>query len=731
MHIYVLDANGQLCLPGMKGEICVAGAGVGRGYVNDPARTTLVFVDNPVEQGAYRKLYRTGDIGRWTEDGLLEFLGREDTQVKVRGYRIELEEIENNLLAIPGITDAVVKDFKDAEGVAYLVGYICFAQGMNLPENEVKLQLQGLLPAYMVPAQFVYLEKMPLTANGKTDRQSLQAPESTNSGTFESPASWMEEKIADIWQEVLGVEKASVTTSFFDLGGQSLKATQVMARTQKHLGIRLDLATFFQYPTIRKLAEWLQKLHPEKYIPLNVVPAATRYVTTSAQQRMWLLCQQQGQDGAYHLPGAYLVGPGLNVTAFVKAWELLQLRHESLRTTFHFEDGEVWQKINPLPAAIAITSEDTPVPDELTQQYLVEKFAAAPFDLEKGPLVKAALICYEDAHTLLLLNFHHLITDGWSFNIIINDLLLQYQQLLQDDQDILPPLEFQYKDYSSWLRHIETPARMKGLKTFWEGTLNGLTAPPDLHMDRERPATPDYNGDSLPFVINEDLAKHIRSFCRQQQVTGFAFQAAITAALLYDLTGQDDIVMGLPLAGREHPDLANITGLFVNTLPLRIRINRSGSLLQLLQEVNINLLELISHQSYPLDAIVQDMGLSGTEHPLFNVMLVPENTDIALGNKEFGAGTNISLDVTPLTARETISRMDLSIHFYESSNQYHGRFVYRTALFDTETIGVIKEKLVSLMYEFVNEPLQPVGTLKLLQRISKDLQYNIIDDLDF
>ncbi|HAY3898245.1 TPA: amino acid adenylation domain-containing protein, partial [Escherichia coli] len=547
---YILDKNYSLVPIGVCGELCVSGDGLARGYVNMPELVSEKFVDNPLEVGT--KMYKTGDLARWLPDGNIEFLGRIDNQVKIRGFRIELSEIENRLLQHGNIKEAavVVKENKDSE--KYICAYLVTEKALE--ELDLRNYLKETLPEYMVPAYFVQLEKMPLTPNGKLDRRAL--PELNLDATlteYEAPRNEVEETLSKIWSEILGVEKIGINDNFFELGGHSLKATMLMSKIHKELSKEVPLKELFKSPTIKELGKYIEDSEENLYSRIKKVEEKEYYEASSAQKRMYMLQQFDKDSIAYNMPAVFELEGKVDKSKIEEIFRKLTQRHEALRTYFETLDGEIVQKLqNNYVFELKHRNENGNIED------IINKFVR-PFDLDKAPLFRAELV-ENNKKDYLLIDMHHIISDGISMGILINEFTEIYSG------KALEPLKLQYKDFAAWQNNFLKSEEMKKQEEYWINRFSDKIPALNMLTDYERPAMQSFEGDSVSFEVDEDITLKLRKLTKETGTTMHMVLLSAFNILLSKYSGQEDIVIGTPIAGRPHVDLQNIMGMFVNTL---------------------------------------------------------------------------------------------------------------------------------------------------------------------
>ncbi|WP_259392314.1 amino acid adenylation domain-containing protein, partial [Paenibacillus thiaminolyticus] len=556
---YVLNEALQPQPIGVAGELCIGGAGVARGYWARPELTGEKFVDSPFVSG--ERLYRTGDLARWLPDGRLEHLGRSDHQVKIRGYRIELGEIEARLLHIPGVSEAVVtvveaKDTKEnaQELCAYVTG------GHPLRAAELRAALAESLPSYMIPSHFVQLEELPLTPNGKVDRQALPKPSGSGAAAeYTAPRTDVETKLAQLWQEVLGVERVGIHDNFFELGGHSLKAMTIVLKIHQALEIELPLRQLFLSPTVEGLAAALNAADGSTvYQALSPAAERAHYPMSSAQKRLHFLQQLEGAERNYNMPVALRLEGELDRERLEAALQALVARHESLRTSFAVVDGEPVQQVQD-EWSFSVSYEEA---EEREVEDLIQAFLR-PFVLNEAPLLRATVLRLEETQHLLLMDMHHIISDGTSMNILVAEFVKLYAG------EALVPLKLQYKDYAVWQQEYVLSDAYREQEKYWLDQLSGELAVLQLPTDFARPALRSFAGDRVDFKLGRTLSEAVQQLALDKGVTVYMVFLAAYSTLLSRLSGDEEVIVGSPVAGRPHADLADIMGMFVNTLALR------------------------------------------------------------------------------------------------------------------------------------------------------------------
>ncbi|HVY40166.1 MAG TPA: condensation domain-containing protein, partial [Polyangia bacterium] len=719
LRVYVLDERRRPAPVGVTGELYVGGAGVARGYLNRPELTAERFVADPFAGEAGARMYKTGDLGRWQRDGRLEYLGRNDAQVKVRGHRIELGEIEARLREVEGVEQVAVVAREDEPGDKRLVAYYA---GANAPEVEaLRAQARGTLAEYMVPSAYVRLEALPLTRNGKLDRRALPAPDADSYGArgYEAPRGAVEETLAGIWADVLRVERVGRHDNFFELGGHSLLAVKVASRVRRLLGVSLSIGEIFSGPTLADLAVAVGEAEATGG---DVIPVVTRGAPTPvslAQRRLWFLAQFEPAGDTYHIAAAVRLEGELDRSALVRALDRVVERHEALRTRFEAVDGEPMQVIDPPGRGMAIEERDLRVeatgaqltPAELDAR--LQASAARPFDLRKGPPIRASLIRTADREHVLAVVMHHIVSDDWSLGILASELSALYRAYLAgetDDPPALPTLTVQYVDFSAWQRARLTGAELQRQADYWQSALAGAPEVLDLPTDHPRPPDQDYAGDTVPVVVDRATADGLRELGHRQGGTLYTSLLAGWAALLARFAGQSEVVIGSPIAGRGHTEIEPLIGFFVNTLALRIDLDGSLTTATLLRRVQQQLLAAQQHQDLPFEQVVElvQPARSLARSPIFQAAFAWQNAP--------GAAPSFpGLELSSVGIARTTSMFDLTLELQETEDGIVGALTYATALWNRATVDGYVRAFVRLLAAMVTGgDEQPVARLDCL-----------------
>ncbi|MCZ8521355.1 MULTISPECIES: non-ribosomal peptide synthetase [Paenibacillus] len=739
-QVYILGAGEQLQPVGAAGELYIGGDGVARGYVNRPDLTAEKFTLNPHVPGG--RMYRTGDLARWLPDGELEYLGRIDGQVKIRGYRIETGEIEAKLLAHSAIREAAVTAFEEGGGRQALCAYITAAPGQEAPAPaELRTCLARSLPEYMLPAAFVAVERLPLTPSGKLDRRALPRPHEQWSGraAYAAPRDQREAALARIWQELLGVERVGLHDHFFELGGHSLKAMSLAARIHKEMHVEAALRDLFAHPTLEEMASHLGRLDGTAHSAIPQVPEQPYYTVSSAQQRLYVLAQLEDLQTSYNMPGVFRLSGAWDRARLAEAFAGMIERHEALRTSFGLVNGEPVQYVHPAaafeleelkpgPLRSALEWEGTgngqysrptgqPLPasyphashtadSELELYGQIARFIR-PFDLSRAPLLRAGLLPLPGGEAILFVDLHHIVSDGVSMDVLVREWLQLY------NGETLPPLRVQYKDYAAWQREQLQGERLKRQEAYWLDALGGELPVLGLPLDLPRPALQSFEGGRARLVLPQELTRQLKALCAREGVTLSMLLLAGFQVLLSRYSGQEDVIVGVPAAGRPHADLERVLGMFVHTLPMRGRPEGVKTFLQFLQEVKAGALEAYEHQDYPFEQVVERLNLPRdlSRNPVFDVMFVMQNAGQG-GPLETPAGVSI----TPLRFENPMSKFDLTLQAVEriELETVELELEYAAKLIFPATAERILRNYEQLLGQIVHSPEMRLAELELL-----------------
>lgn len=721
MQTYLLDRYGQLVPIGVPGELYLGGVGLARGYFNRPDLTAQRFVPNPFSEEPGARLYRTGDIACYREDGNLEYLGRSDLQVKIRGFRIELTEVEAKLRQNPKVREAVAIAQTDGINGQRLVAYVVPKLGIHLSKRELREFVAKQLPDYMVPSIFVVLETIPLSPNGKVDRRSLPIPDDTKNRLevrYVAPKTPTDELLAGIYGEVLGLETVGINDNFFDLGGHSLLATQVVSRIRKLFAVELSVQQIFEHPTIAALGRAIKAACQQgNQADADIVPIQAReeseYCLLSfSQQRLWFLNHLEGEDPIYNMPATLRIVGLLRIEILERSLQEIINRQAILRTSFPLIDGKPVQKIAAqIDFALPVVELQSLSGDEQENavQHYISQVACSSFVLEEEPPFRFRLLRLGVESHVLVLVVHHIIADGWSIGVLTRELSTLYEAFLVEASSPLAPLPIQYVDFAIWQRQLLENELLKVQTNYWQQQLADANSLLNLPTDYPRPAVQTFRGGQEDFVLSPELTAKIHQMSRQSVATVFMVLLTAFVALLYRYSGQKDILVGSAIANRNRHELEDLIGFFVNTLVLRTRLSDDFSFPALLAQVKQTCLEAYAHQDLPFEKLVEVLNpeRSLSHNPLFQVMFVFQNaprhqlnlSDITIDWQEFNTAT---------------TKFDLTLIMEQQSSQLVGTIEYSQDLYKRTTIQRLISHFQTLLSEMVSTDQQIVATAKML-----------------
>jgi amino acid adenylation domain-containing protein len=714
-QIYILDARGEPAPIGVAGELHIGGDGVARGYLNQPELTAERFLNDPFAAQPGARMYRTGDLGRWLPDGNVELLGRNDFQVKLRGFRIELGEIEARLAQHSAVREAVVLVREDQPGDKRLVAYLVPADTQLIPDAEtLRTHLSVTLPDYMVPAAYVSLDALPLTPNGKLDRNALAAPDGEAYATrgYAPPQRQTETILAAIWSDVLHLERVGRHDNFFDLGGHSLLAVRVITKVQQVLSSDIAISDLFAHPVLMDLARNVENAGRSNLPPITLAERSKALPLSFAQQRLWFLAQMDGSSETYHIPFRLRLTGELNGTALRSALDRIKVRHEALRTSFVLLDGEPVQRIAPANESPFLLVEhdlrqhrDAHV--ELARLVTLE--TTAGFFLDAGPLIRGRLVRLTHDEYALLITMHHIVSDGWSMGIFINELSTLYTAFLNGKADPLPRLDIQYADYAVWQRQWIEGDVLQRQTEYWK-TLADAPALLELATDHPRPAQRNHAGASARLLLDEELTAGLKALSARHGTTLFMTLLTGWAVLLARLSGQKDVVIGTPTANRGRAEIENLIGFFVNTLALRVDLSSSPTVSALLAQVKARVISAQQHQDIPFEQVVEiaQPARSLAHTPLFQVLFVWQNP-----SRERPTMPGLELDLLPTTPY-VVANFDLTLSLQEAESRITGELEYATSLFDQSTIERYVVYFRTLLEAMATRDSDAIDRLRLL-----------------
>ncbi|HEX7243455.1 MAG TPA: amino acid adenylation domain-containing protein, partial [Longimicrobiaceae bacterium] len=715
-RLYLLDAGLEPVPEGVPGELYIGGEGVARGYLGRPELTAARFIPDALSREPGARLYRTGDRVRRRVNGVLEYLGRTDQQVKVRGFRIELGEIEAALCAQPRVREAVAVVREGPQGDRRLVAYVVAEEGASLAAAELRAALRERLPEHMVPGAFVVLESLPLTPNGKVDRRALPAPE-PQSAAYVAPRTTVEEVLAGIWAELLGTERVSVEESFFDLGGHSLLATRVVSRARQAFGVEVPLRALFEAPTVAGLAGRIEVLRSTGAVagpPIERVARGGPLPVSFAQQRLWVVDQLDPRSPAYNLFSALRLHGGLDTAALRASLDALVRRHETLRTTFAEQDGAVVQVIHPaapVPLPVLDLRELPEAEREPAARRLVGEEALRPFDLARGPLLRATLLRLGEREHVLCFTIHHVVSDGWSMQVLVREVTALYAAFSRGETPRLPELPVQYADYAVWQREWLSGAVLEEQLGFWRDRLGG--APPLLTLptDHPRSSVRSARAGTHRFGVSAEVSQGLRALSRRAGTTLFMTLLAGWQSLLARYAGQEDVVVGSPIAGRSHRDTEGLIGFFVNMLALRADLGADSTWTELLDQVRNTVLGAFDHQELPFERLVDELVTerSPTHSPLFQVVFALDRSSL---REELSLG---EVELEPFGRGERTARFDLTLTMVEAEEELGGTLTYRAGLYEAATAARMAAHLEVLLEAMASAPGRRLSEVPLLR----------------
>ncbi|HYV13029.1 MAG TPA: amino acid adenylation domain-containing protein [Pyrinomonadaceae bacterium] len=709
---YILDRDLQVMPVGVAGELYIGGDGLARGYHRRSALTAERFVPHPFSNVPGARLYKTGDLTRYLPDGRIEFLGRLDHQVKISGFRIELGEIEAMLRRHTSVRDVVVLAHGDVNTRKRLVAYVV-EQG-SVAAGELREYLKDKLPEYMIPSQFVTLAEFPLTQNGKVDRAALPAPTevvpASNRGQEASDLNPVEEVVAGIWRVTLKVADVGPDDNFFELGGHSLLATQVISRVREYFRVELPLRSLFETPTVAGLAAQVETAmrsgqETPSLPPLVSVLRDRALPLSSAQQRLWFLDRLDPNSALYNIPAAvHMQGP-LSIAALRRSLNEIVRRHEALRTTFAVQDGQPVQVIAPV---LELELPLIDLGDGRTRERLVADEVQTPFDLAAGPLVRAKLLRLAEEEHVLLLTLHHIVADGWSMGVLIREMKALYEAYVEDRESPLPELTIQYADFAQWQKQLVDSDLLSGELNYWR---EQLTPPPPVIelLAGTRPTAQTYNGSIETLTLPVDMKDSLKALSFGEGVTLFMTLLAGFKVLLQRYTGQTDIAVGTPVAGRNNVDTESLIGFFANTLVLRTDLSGDPTFRELLKRVRETALGAYLHQNVPFERLVEELhpvrDLSHT--PLFQVMMALQNAHAETLEL---AGLSLTLQDVPATT----AKFDLLMFCEESEDGLKFTLEYNTDLFERATINRLLQHWQNVLAGVLAAPDARISSLRLM-----------------
>ena len=733
LQAYVLDKHLQPVPIGVSGELHLGGAGLARGYLNNPAFTAERFIPHPFSRQPGAFLYKTGDVARYLPSGDLLMTGRRDQQVKIRGFRVELGEVETALTRHAGIKECVVVAQATSASSKRLVAYVVQDQESATTTSELRQYLKGNLPDYMIPSVFVTLAELPLTQNGKVDRRALPEPDTARTGLgtdFIGPRTPVEELVAAIWAEVLDLERISVVDNFFDLGGHSLLATQVISRVRDAFGQEVALRQIFEHPSVSELSRSIvlaQQADDGLEAPrITRVARDERLPLSFAQERLWFLDQLEPGTPFYNVPVAVRLTGQLDPEALERTLLEVTRRHEVLRTTFAFVDGEPVQIISPpsrvIQSIIDLSALSREEREAETSRFVPEE-AQRPFDLQNGPLLRVSLLRLTAEEHVALATMHHIVSDGWSMGIFINEVAALYKAFISGEESPLEELPIQYADFAHW-QHTWLQGEVLATQlAYWRDELAGAPAVLELPIDKPRPPLQTFNGAARPVVLSPKLTQQLKELCRNEKVTLFMALLAAFDVLLHCYTRQEDFLVGTVIANRNRAEIEPLIGFFVNLLVMRADMAGNPNFNELLHRVRETALGAYAHQDLPFEKLVEELQPERdmSRAPLFQATFVLQNTP----EQELEL-PGLSLSAEPVNY--SIVKYDLSFDVGEIDGRIAGALGYNIDLFDAHTIQRLTQHFENLLTGILQQPHVPISQLSILSAPELDqLLYSFND----
>ncbi len=713
LQIFVVNQAMTLQPIGFWGELCIAGIGLARGYVNEPKLTSEKFITNPFKSSG--KMYRTGDLVRWLPDGNLEYYGRLDNQVKIRGYRIETGEIENQLLQHPLVKEVIVTDRIASDGNKYLCCYLLLSKTSaarvlekNRLLDELREFLRKTLPEYMIPTHFVFLDQFPLLANGKTDRQALPEPlELINQVEYVAPKNEIEIKLIAIWQDILEIDRIGILDDFFKLGGHSLKAVRVVARIQRELEVEISVKDFFDNPTVEELSKTLMDQQKFTFQQITVQPEKEYYPISSVQKRLYLLQQMNPDNTVYNMPISLEITGKLDLNRFTETLCQLIDRHQVLRTQFVQLNGRIYQQVL-TKVEFVIQNMEIDVDMDLTGY--VKNFVQ-PFNLGKAPLLRGEMLSLSQDKHLFLLDIHHIISDGVSFDIFVRE----FSQLYAKQE--LPALRIQYRDFAEWQEELLTTGQLTDQENFWLQELSGEIPQLNLPTDYQRPAVQNFKGNRYQFSIEREMFDSLKDLINDQGITLYMLILALYHLFLTKYSDQEEIIIGTPGVGRSHPDTDKLMGMFVNTLALRLTTHSERIFIEYLAEVREKVMTAMANQDYPFELLIEKLNVQRdlSKNPLFATMFVLEDN---VRRSKYLTAAGLEFHFQPIS--HPVAKFDLMLTAEEFGDTLNLSFEYATALFKHETIVRMSRYFKQLMINVLENPQAKLKDLEALSQWDKD-----------
>ncbi|PFJ51515.1 hypothetical protein COJ02_24690 [Bacillus thuringiensis] len=701
-EIYILGKNDEIQPIGVVGEICVGGEGLARGYLNRSDINMENFIDNPFKAGG--RLYRTGDLGKWLPSGNVEFSDRIDSQVKIRGFRIELGEIETGLLKISLVREVTVLIKTDNHENNFICAYIVADEGINI--IDVKNELSKSLPDYMIPQYITVIDKMPLNLNGKVDKKALiDLDKNTQKNMeFEEAESDIEKQVLNIWKDILDADIISINDDFFNIGGHSLKAMVLLSRINKELDTEISLKQFFEIATIKGLSKYIENCNKNQYIPINKVEEKEYYLASALQKRMYTIAQYDELGTLYNIPNVFIINGKVNTKKLEKSIREITSRHEILRTNILTVDGEIVQKVN---KDFEFHLEET-CNFENGVENIIKNFIK-PFDLEKELLFRSKIVKISENSMLFMFDISHSIMDGMSIGMLFKELIDLY------NGKSVESIEVQYKDYAYWQNTLINTDLMKKQEEYWINKFKDGLPVLDLQTDYVRPSMQSFEGDVVRFEINNNMLQRLNKTANENGTTLFVILLSAYYILLSRYSGQEDVLIGTVSAGRTHPDLYNVMGMFANTILLRAFPESGKTINEFISEVKEDTLESFENQDYQFLDLAKKLKIErdASRNLAFDTMFILENMSIP----------DLKLDENRLEEYEfeyKQSKFDLTLLAEEKESKITFFFEYSTKLFKQETINRMKDSYLKILSEICSNADMKLKEVQIINDAEKE-----------
>ncbi|MDQ0232873.1 non-ribosomal peptide synthetase [Metabacillus malikii] len=701
--VYILDKEQKLLPIGVPGELCISGASLAKGYVNNPTLTDEKMVPNPFKPN--RVMYKTGDLARWLPDGTLEYLGRVDEQVKIRGFRIELKEIELHVKDYEGIQDVLVTALKDANESSSLCAY--YIASNELSVSELRDFLEKRLPDYMIPSYFVKVDEFPLTINGKIDKKSLPDPKQmiNEELTYQAPQNDLEARLISIWCEILGSEEGKIGRSdnLFHLGMHSLRIASFVSKIYREFEVSIPIHIMFELSTVKKQAAYISQIKREEIYGIEKVDEKDEYPLSSAQKRIFMIQALNQDQISYNMSKAIVIDGPLETERVQYAFNMLMKRHEALRTSFQVKDGEPIQVVHD---EVFINMGVSQLEDRTIEEFVAD--FVQPFDLSRDPLLRVKLVKLEENKHLLLIDIHHIVSDGQSVQLLVNE----FVQLYEGKELSEPAL--QYKDYASWQNEFLESEELKRQEQYWLNQYEGGYPVLQLPTDFTRPPVKETRGDSLSVHIETALTSDLHQLAAKRGTTLFMLLLAAYNVLLSKYSNQEDIIVGTPISGRNHHDVENMMGMFVNTLALRNFPNKGKTFLDFLDLVKQSTLAAIENQDYPFELLVEKLKVQRdtSRNPLFDTMFTLQESSYSQVEME-------GLHLSTVDIESNSSKFDLSLFVSEGKDGLEVQFEYRTSLFKKESIERLSQHFIKILNTIAASPQLKLADIDMVMEEEK------------